>query len=84
MLRFDRTDIVLYTEQVLARWRNNAHAFPAWAQAARIIFAMTPNSAMCERVFSLLQAMFGSTRDASLSDMIQGSLMLRYNKSLLA
>ena len=33
-----------------------------------------------ERVFSLLEAMFGKDQDASLSDMIQGALMLRYNK----
>ncbi|KAL1520525.1 hypothetical protein AB1Y20_022102 [Prymnesium parvum] len=47
---------------------------------------MSPNSAMCERVFSLLEAMFGQfgqDRNASLSDMLQGSLMLRYNKRLL-
>ena len=33
-----------------------------------------------ERVFSLLEAMFGKERNASLADLIQGSLMLRYNK----
>ena len=31
-----------------------------------------------ERVFSLLEAMFGKDQDASLSDLIQGALMLRY------
>ena len=80
---FNREDIDVYTEEVLAWWRNNSHDFPTWAKAARMIFAMTPNSAMCERVFSLLEAMFGKERNSSLSDMLQGSLMLRYNKSLL-
>ena len=28
--------------------------------------------------FSLLEAMFGKDQDASLSDLIQGALMLRY------
>ena len=44
------------------------------------MFAIPPTSAASERVFSLLQAMFGKTSDAALSDLIQGSLMLRYNK----
>ena len=39
---------------------------------------------MCEHVFSLLKAMFGDARDATLADMIQASLMLRYNGRLLA
>jgi hypothetical protein len=30
--------------------------------------------------FSLLEAMFGTGMDASLSDLIQASLMLRYNE----
>ena len=29
---------------------------------------------------SLLEAMFGKYQDASLSDLIQGAIMLRYNK----
>ena len=48
---------------------------------ARIMFAMTPNSASAERVFSLLKAMFGDARASSLSDLIQGSLMLKFNKA---
>ena len=39
-----------------------------------------PPSAASERVFSLLEAMLGNDQDASLSDMLQGALMLRYNK----
>ena len=41
---------------------------------------MAPSSAACERVFSLLESMFGADQDRSLGDMVQGSLMLRYNK----
>ncbi len=51
-----------------------------WSKAARIVFSMSPNSASCERVFSLLKVMFGENRDSSLADMLQASLMLRYNK----
>ena len=43
---FERKDIDAYTEEILLWWRNNSHEFPTWAKAARMIFAMTPNSAM--------------------------------------
>ena len=41
---------------------------------------ITPNSAAAERVFSLLKLFFGDARDTSLSDLIQSTLMLNYNK----
>ena len=53
---------------------------PAWAKAARIIFAFTPNSASCERVFSLLKNFLGDQQMASLADSIQVALMLAYNQ----
>ena len=52
----------------------------AWAIAARIVFAMLPSSAPCERVFSLVECMFGQDQLSSLADQLQGSVMLRYNK----
>jgi len=51
----DHADIQDFTEKVLAFWKKNHLKFPAWAIAARITFALTPNSAACERVFSLLK-----------------------------
>ncbi len=53
---------------------------PAANGPGQIVFAIPPTSAASERVFSLLEAMFGKDQDASLSDLIQGALMLRYNK----
>ena len=44
------------------------------------MFALTPNSAACERVFSMLKNMFTENQLSLLGDMLQGSLMLRYNK----
>ena len=44
------------------------------------MFALTPNSAACERVFSLMKSMFADEQLSCLGDMLQGSLMLRYNK----
>ena len=54
--------------------------FPAWALAARIVFAMSPNSASCERVFALLNRMYNEEQVGTLSDALQASLMLAYNK----
>ena len=73
------TDIADFTAQVLAWWRANASQIPAWASAARIVFALSPNSASCERVFSLLESMFGDEQMSSLADYLQAALMLRYN-----
>ena len=80
-LFIDMSDIHVLTADVLLFWRRNHHKFPTWAKAARIIFAMTPNSAGAERVFSLMKAMFGDDRSLSLADLLEGSLMLKYNKT---
>lgn len=73
------TDIAAFTEHVLGWWRANASQLPAWSEAARIVFAIAPNSAACERVFSLLESMFGDAQTSALADYIQAALMLRYN-----
>ncbi|EOD11037.1 hypothetical protein EMIHUDRAFT_470932 [Emiliania huxleyi CCMP1516] len=52
----------------------------AWAEAAQIIFAFTPNSAAAERVFSMLKSMFGDQQMETLADIIQTALMLRINE----
>ena len=40
---------------------------------------MSPNSASCERVFSLLNLMYGDQQVSTLADSIRAGLMLRYN-----
>ena len=55
-------------------------SFPAWALAARIVFASSPNSASCERVFALLRNLFGELQMRSLADYVQAALMLNYNQ----
>ena len=57
--------------------------FHPWALAARIVFAISPNSATCERVFSLLKLMFGDQQMAALGDVIRAALMLRYNGRMI-
>jgi hypothetical protein len=75
----DHSDVDAFTTNVLEFWRTNGTKMPAWRKAARTIFAIPPTSAASERVFSLLEAMFGKDQDSSLSDLIQAALMLRYN-----
>jgi len=58
----------------------HSYAFPTWACAARIVFALSPNSASCERVFSLLKVLFGEQQMSALADYIRAALMLRCNE----
>ena len=60
-----------------------AHQLAAVPKAARIVFAMPPSSAASERVFSLVQSMFGKDQLNSMADFVQGSLMLRYNQRMV-
>ena len=77
---FDPSSVDDFTEAVLGWWRINGKSFPKWAQAARIAFALSPNSASCERVFSQLKLMFGDQQWAALGDYVRAALMLRINK----
>ena len=73
--------MVAYTDAVLEWWRINGKNFPAWALAARIVFALSPSSsAACERVFSLLKAMFGDEQMTALADYLNVALKLKYNQ----
>jgi len=76
----NRTDVPDFTDTVLAFWRDHAEQLPGWALAARIVFAISCNSASCERVFSLMKRMFGTEQLSALSDYVGGSLMLSFNK----
>jgi hypothetical protein len=79
-LAFDKSDVGSYSDGLLKWWRLNGKSFPTWAAAARDAFALSPNSASCERVFALLKAMFGEDQDNALADQLRAALMLRYNK----
>ena len=54
-----------------------------WAQAVRIVFSLQCSSAASERVFSLVQDMFGTDQlRATLADQLQGAAMLKYNNRI--
>jgi len=76
---FDHSSVDDYTKGLLEWWHKNGGRFPAWARAARVVFALTPNSASCERVFALLKRMFGEQQLAALADQIRAGVMLAYN-----
>ena len=76
---FDKSSVDDFTNALLTWWRTNGKSFPAWALAARVAFAISPNSAACERVFALVKNMFGEQQMTALADMIQAALMLRNN-----
>jgi hypothetical protein len=75
----DRSDVDSFTKNVLKFWSVHHSEIRAWAAAARIVFALTPNSASCERVFSQLACMFTPAQKAMLGDGLQASLMLSCN-----
>jgi hypothetical protein len=79
----DPCDMNHYTKHILQFWANNHSKFPTWAKAARMVFSLSPNSAACERVFSLLKLFFGEQRDSALADQIRAALMLAYNQRAL-
>jgi hypothetical protein len=76
----DKSDVTTYTDSLLKWWRVNGTSFPSWAKAARIAFALSPNSASCERVFALLKETFGEDQLSALADQLRAALMLAYNK----
>ena len=76
-------DVAAFSEAVLTFWRTHGTKMSAWRAAAKIVFTIPPTSAASERVFSLLEAMFGTDQLHSLADLIQGALMLRYNERVV-
>ena len=81
VVSIDHGDVDVFTVCILTWWKNNGTEMGAWAEAARIAFAMAPNSAGAECVFSMPKTLFGSNQDSALADFIQGAMMLHYNNT---
>jgi hypothetical protein len=77
----DHGDVGDFTAGILTWWKNHATEVGAWSEAAKISFAMAPNSAGAEHAFSMLRTLFSSNQDSALDDFIRGSIMLHYNNS---
>ena len=83
MLRTTQRRLAMRLVTAMSIWWTNGSGFKQWALAARIVFAISPNSASCERVFSLLKLMFGEQQIRTLADTIRAALMLRYNDRMV-
>jgi hypothetical protein len=77
---FNKSSVEDYTKELLKWWQTNGSMFKAWSRAARIVFAISPNSASCERVFALLKRMYDEDQISTLADDLEASLMLAYNR----
>lgn len=79
----DHDSVATFSTQVSRFWVTSASEIKEWAEAARVVFTLSPNSAGCERVFSTLSSMFGGDdrRNSALADVIQAAMMLRCNKN---
>jgi hypothetical protein len=77
----DHGDVGDFSAGILTWWKNHATEVGAWSEAARIAFAMAPNSAGAKRAFSMLKTLLGSNQDSAPADFIRGSMMLHYNNS---
>ena len=75
--QLDMDDVSAFSDGVLDFWRGaDAKGLASWKMAAQIAFSVSPSSAMCERVFSLLANMFPSQMDRSLGDVMQASALV--------
>ena len=78
----DPTNAKQFSRVILAFWEDNSNDLPAWSEAARTVFAMKPSSAGAERIFSLLACCFGPSRARSLMDVLEGTLMVKFNSAM--
>lgn len=74
------TNAVIDGETSRLKWWKRQVRLPTWQRVAMIVFTLLPSSAPAERVFSLLQASIGQLQGNMLSDQIEASLMLQYNR----
>jgi hypothetical protein len=80
-LSIDHGDVGNFTKGILCWWKRSISEVGAWSKAARITFAMAPNPAGAELVFSLLEILLRSNQDTAFSDYIRGSIILCYNNT---
>ena len=53
---------------------------PAWKEFAHLCFLVQPSSACVERAFSILKYIYGEQQTTAKQDLIETTLMLRYNR----
>lgn len=68
------------TFTLLAFWRANEDAIPAFSFVLCAVLAHSPNSVPPERVFSILNNAFDDDQDSSRADYIELSMQLPFNR----
>lgn len=82
-LNFSHVNVADFSDNVLTFWRTLTAPCTTWREEARRVLCLTVNSASSERVFAQLSAMFEDQQKTALSDYVEGSIMLAYNKRRL-
>ena len=78
----DPTNAKQFSQGILTFWKDHSKDLSAWSEAARTVFAMKPSSAGAERIFSILTRCFGPSRARSLMDVVEGTLMVKFNSAM--
>ncbi|CAN0515366.1 unnamed protein product, partial [Laminaria digitata] len=62
-------------------WVDNAASLPAWFKVVKKLWLVQPSSAMMERVFSVLNDVFGKQPTTCLNDLVETTVMVRFNRT---
>ena len=74
-------DVIISSEgKKVEWWKHHAEQLPNWSSAVKKVLLVQPSSAAAERAFSILNASFNDQQHHALSDYLQASVMLQYNK----
>jgi hypothetical protein len=74
-------DVIISSEEKKVEWwKHHAEQLPNWSSAVKKVLLVQPSSAAAERAFSILNASFNDQQHHALSDYLQASVMLQYNK----
>jgi hypothetical protein len=66
-------------DNIINFWKRHA-LLPAWREYAFLCYLLQPSSACVERAFSMLKYIYGEQQAAALVDLLETTLMLRYNR----
>ena len=66
-------------DQKVKWWQDHTSSLPHWSQAVKKVLLVQPSSAAVERVFSLLNSVFGDQQQHALRDYLECTVMLQYN-----
>lgn len=67
------------TYPVRSFWVDNRATLPSWYAVVEKLWLVQPSSAMMERVFSVLNNVFGKQQTTVLNDVVEATVMVRFN-----